>query len=201
MRRANRSADLLLGAVQLLPLEPETRAAMCTALAAEHVPDLLCVACAMTLMRASVVARMRSRACATRGRHVLLLHQGRVVALAQPRNTQHALHVNGAHARAQWLACTAVTSVAAAAADLLLLVNFIATSKALQRSQSWLPLCLPHLNPRGQLHALVSWPGPDSTLVWISPNASPEMFHQLHRLNERVAKVRARYATRGACSC
>uniref|UniRef100_H2Y9Z2 Vacuolar fusion protein MON1 homolog n=1 Tax=Ciona savignyi TaxID=51511 RepID=H2Y9Z2_CIOSA len=41
--------------------------------------------------------------------------------------------------------------------DLQILINLVTASSSFQAGESWLPICLPHFNPQGYLHAHISY--------------------------------------------
>eukprot|EP01080_Neovahlkampfia_damariscottae_P011047 gene11047-3755_t len=52
--------------------------------------------------------------------------------------------------------------------DLLLLLNFINSSKSIRTSETWTPLCLPGFSPEGFLYAYIHFPKNDICLILIN---------------------------------
>lgn len=73
--------------------------------------------------------------------------------------------------------------------DLVMLLNVLRTNRGLEGSESWIPLCLPHFNTTGHVHAFTSFLSPSVILVYISTQGSSAMFHALQRCRERVVEV------------
>ncbi len=70
--------------------------------------------------------------------------------------------------------------------DLLLLLNFLRSSRGLRGAESYIPLCMPALNRRATLHAYVAFPIPTLCLCFVTTTASPEVFRTLMRCKERA---------------
>jgi hypothetical protein len=62
-------------------------------------------------------------------------------------------------------------------ADLHLIFNFINSSSSFRNAESWTPICLPHFNANGYLHAHISFLMEEVCLVLISPK--PDSFYDM----------------------
>mmetsp|Transcript_11067 Transcript_11067/g.25619 ORF Transcript_11067/g.25619 Transcript_11067/m.25619 type:complete len:431 (-) Transcript_11067:484-1776(-) len=68
--------------------------------------------------------------------------------------------------------------------DLLLIINAVTSTSSFREGESWLPLCLPHFNPRAFVYAHISFVGREIALVLLS--SSREAFGPLSALRNQV---------------
>jgi len=100
-----------------------------------------------------------------------LIFENRIVCLIQPKRNELRL----------------------SSVDLHLLLHFVEHNSGLSKTESWIPLCLPHFNPMGIVFAYSNFLGPGLALIFISPSNAQEHFNSFRKsfaiVQEGICKV------------
>jgi len=77
--------------------------------------------------------------------------------------------------------------------DLQIILNFITTSSSFDAGETWLPLCLPHFNPEGFLHAHISYLDESLNTCLVLLSADRDAFFQMSEAKSKVVTKMQKY--------